>query len=553
MEKRLIALFCLMTLCFALLFLRVGSIAVDPGLSDTAAAQSRYTLTFGKTRGQIYDCRMRPLVDEEERYLAACLPMPENVIQLSQSSVLLGDVDALMENGTPFLVSCAFPALDIPGVQVFPVRQRSSREQLARHIVGYCGGDGSGVTGIERAFDAFLQEASRTSSITYTVDGRRQPLTGIEPEVSLAEAPVQGVVLTIDSRIQEIVETVGEKYLSSGAVVVMEPSTGKIRACASFPQYDPQDIAGAVQDTEGAPLLNRAFQAYNVGSTFKICTAAAALTQGIPSGTLYDCQGAFTVPVSEAAASLGALPQVFQCHDWSGHSWQDMRRAMMTSCNPYFIQLGLTLDKQGLLNMAQDLSFGRATEFAPGMTTASGNLPTLSGLYNPAAVANLSFGQGELTATPIQIAQMLSAVVNGGSTPSACLVEGTTEDGKLLSQREEAPLPVKAMSEQVADTLREFLVASVMEEPDQNAKPAYVTAGGKTGTAQTGILKEDGSELLRGWFAGFFPAEEPEYVVVVLAEDAVSGNRDASPVFREIADALYAPIRVSPSRTENAS
>ena len=72
-----------------------------------------------------------------------------------------------------------------------------------------------------------------------------------------------------------------------------------------------------------------------------------------------------------------------------------------------------------------------------------------------------------------------------------------------------------------------------------------VLTGGKTGTAQTGQIKENGEdELLQGWFAGFFPAENPQYVAVVLAEDAQSGNQDASPAFREIADSLYAPIQL---------
>lgn len=547
MEKRLIAIFCLISVCAALMFVRVGSIAVDPELADTAATQSRYTLTFGTTRGQIYDCRMRPLVDQEERFLAACLPMPENMAALSSSSILLGDIAALSESGRPFLVSCAFPQTDIPGVEIFSVTRRSSSDQLARHIVGYCDGDGNGVTGIEKAFDDFLKRDAQSSSITYTVDGMRRPLTGTDPEISLAESPQWGVVLTIDSRIQEIVEKAGDTYLSSGAIVVMEPSTGKIRACASFPQYDPCDIAGAVQDTEHSPLLNRAFLAYNAGSTFKICTAAAALTQSIPASTQYECTGAIEVQPAASAAALGALPQLFRCHDLSGHGIIDLRQAMMSSCNPYFIQLGLALEPQTLLNMAADLSFGKETRFADGMTSAAGILPEARTLLSPAAQANLSFGQGDLTATPIQIAQMICAIVNGGNTPAASLIEGLTEDGQWITQPADASTCVKAMDAETAAQIQEFLIASVMEEPDQNAKPRYVTAGGKTGTAQTGILRDDESEVLRGWFAGFFPAEDPQYVVAVLAEDAVSGNRDASPAFRAIADALYAPLIVAGS------
>ena len=150
-------------------------------------------------------------------------------------------------------------------------------------------------------------------------------------------------------------------------------------------------------------------------------------------------------------------------------------------------------------------------------------------------------------ATPVQVARMMSSVVNGGATPEAVLVEGTTESGRMVDARTEIPAPVKAMSSEVAGILQEDLAACVMEGENQNAKPQYISAGGKTATAQTGRFHENGDEVLQGWFAGFFPAENPRYVVVVLCEDARSGNQDASPVFREIADRLCAPVTLPDS------
>lgn len=532
MNRRTTIMFCLLSLCSVLLIFRVGGIGLSDDLQETAASQTRYTLRFGETRGKIYDCRMRQLVDEEETYLAACLPTPENMAGLLESDALAGaDIAALLETGRPFLAKCSVSELSLPDVQVFPVEKRNSETQLARHIIGYLNDSGQGLTGIERAFDSLLSEKNESSAISYSVNGKRQPLSGVKPQVSLAPIRTDGVVLTIDSRIQRVVEEIGGRMLQKGAIVVMEPDTGKLRAVASFPGYTEDTLALAVKDEENSPMLNRAFSAYSVGSTFKIVTAAAALSAGISPQAEYECAG-----------SIDVYGQEFGCHLKSGHGLLDLRRALMVSCNPYFIQVGGQLSASGFLAMARDLSFGKGTQLADGFWSGAGTLPDEAALSSPAATANLSFGQGSLTATPVQVARMMCAVVNGGSTPEASLVEGTTADGKLLEERLEVSAGIRAMKPETARRIQADLVDCVMTEENQQAKPRYVTAGGKTGTAQTGQRDVDGEELLNGWFAGFFPAKNPELVVVVLAEEAKSGNQDASPVFREIADALHAPI-----------
>ncbi len=533
MDRRLICVFCSFCLMGVLLFLRVGSLSAGGALAQTAQEQSTYSLTFDKTRGQIYDCRMLPLVGEKTHYLAACMPTPENSNDLLHCSALKSSagMEKMLENGRPFLAVCTDPGLDIPGVTVCPVTDRYSSAQLAQHVIGYLDSSGNGVTGIEKAYDEFLTETSAQSVISYQVDGLRMPLSGSRPAIRYAPVQTRGVVLTIDSRIQKVVEEVGNRMLKKGAVVVMEPSTGKIRAVASFPGYQVDGLSRAVKDQENSPMLNRAFCAYNVGSTFKIVTAAEALSEGFSPSTEFFCFGKTEV-----------LDQTFQCHKKTGHGLLNLRTAMMGSCNPYFIQLGVKLNRERFVSMADALSFGHAGVFADGVSTAKGYLPTAGELFSPAALGNFSFGQGSLMATPVQLAQMVSAVVNDGWTPAASLVEGITYGGKLVEEEKLTLSPIQAMESRIAETIRNYLVDCVMVEENQNAKPRYVTAGGKTGTAQTGQIRDDGEELLQGWFAGFFPADKPQYVVVVLAENAQSGNQDASPVFREIADALNKPL-----------
>lgn len=530
LHGRMLRIFCSFMALFSLLFLRTGSLSSGEMLAETANRQSSFTLTVEKTRGTIYDSKMRPLTGTKEKYVAAVVPSEENESRILSDNRFLAGRETLLEKlseGYPFLTGVSGEISDIPQVMVFTLSERYAEEELASHIVGYTNGDGTGVAGIEQAYDSLLSGVSARTTVTYTVDALRRPLAGAEPEISLAPEPVEGVVLTIDKRLQEICEDVGNKYLKKGAVVLMEAATGKLRACASFPDYDPADIAAAIADTENAPLVNRAFSAYNVGSVFKAVTASAALNEGINPPDDYFCTGQVTIGDTD-----------FHCYTRTGQGILDLNTAMTKSCNPYFIMLGLSCDPERFYATASDFSFGTATVFAPGMATAAGTLPSAAELSSKGACANFSFGQGSLTATPVQIAQMLSGIVNGGCVTQASLVEGTTKDGSFVSDPAEEAAPVRAVTAETAERVKEALVRSVMDNEEHKARPRYVSAGGKTGTAQTGRFHEDGTEILQGWFAGFFPAEEPQYILVVLAEDAEHGSSDAAPVFKQIVDRM---------------
>ncbi len=227
--------------------------------------------------------------------------------------------------------------------------------------------------------------------------------------------------------------------------------------------------------------------------------------------------------------------QRYNCHKLSGHGQLTLESALEHSCNTYFIDLALDLSPNDLWRLANDMGFGKYTEFGDGMVSQSGVLPTVEDLSSKGELANFSFGQGELLATPVQIAQMMSTIANDGKTVTPNLVLGTTEDGILLNLYEVEDASVIAMPKEIADTVERYLVSGVMDSPNQNAKTEGFNTAGKTSTAQTGIIV-DGVELNHGWFAGFFPAYVPEYTVVVVVENAKSGNVDASPIYKQIAE-----------------
>ncbi|MFQ8600196.1 MAG: penicillin-binding transpeptidase domain-containing protein [Oscillospiraceae bacterium] len=167
----------------------------------------------------------------------------------------------------------------------------------------------------------FSQNASQTS-IRYTVDGKGRPLKHIPADSYCRQRVAKGIVLTIDRRIQNGVQTIAEDMIDRGAVVVMEAHTGKIRACVSMPSFDPYNVAASLDDP-GSPLVNRALKAYSVGSSFKLMVAAAALESGVSPNLTYTCTGAIDVG-----------GQVFHCNDHEGHGTLDLRGALSSPATP---------------------------------------------------------------------------------------------------------------------------------------------------------------------------------------------------------------------------
>lgn len=528
MQKRGLILFSVIMLVLSGLFLRIFLVATGEELQTVAHNQSSYALTVDKSRGMIYDCNFTPLVNTAESYVLGVSPSDEaqtallRAVPYTKREALL----TLFESGRPFLYRSETPYVDLPGVTPLTVRSRYEPQQIAAHVIGHLDGEGEGAYGIERAYNALLAEHSGTLRLTYAVDALRRPLGRVSPEITRNNyADREGVVLTIDEQIQRIAEEEGAKLIDRGAVVVMEADTGKLRAVASFPTFDPANVAASLDDPD-SPLINRCFAAYNVGSTFKLCGVAAALEAGVPTDYRYTCTGSIEVNGIR-----------FYCHNRAGHGELDLDGAMQHSCNPYFINLALHTGYDKLYEMAVRFGFGKANPLTEGTRSAAGTLPAMESLKNNAVLANFAFGQGELTATPVQIARMVAAVANGGTLVTPSLVEGVSDaaGGSIQTPYEPSP-PYRMLPQSDADTIKKLMVNVVELGSGKKARPSQGGAGGKTGSAQTGIMDESGEEIVHAWFSGFFPAKEPRYVVVVLNEGKDSGGDWSGPVFREIAD-----------------
>ena len=528
MSKRMIAVFAAVLFALGGMMARLYTLA-NSSLQEAAGAQSKLTVTVARARGTIYDRNGTALTNTGYQYKAAVTATPEGLSSLSsvmpeEEWTVLRD---RLQSGKPTVVTFEDAVSIGKGVTLVKAPVRYGESSLAAHIIGYVGDDGiHGVSGIEKAFDEQLIACGGEVKVTYETDGRGQVLAG--GEVTIKDTLWQtkgGVVLTLDAAIQRIVECRGAQLLDKGAVVVMDPKNGDLLAAASFPSFSASSLATYL-DAENEPLFNRFTAAYNCGSVFKIVSAAAALEAGIPLVQSYYCGGRLKVGNN-----------TIKCHHTLGHGWQTMYGGFIQSCNPYFIRLIQTVGAEALYRLSSSLGFDSALVLADGYTTASGTLPSLTALQQPTALANLSFGQGDLTATPIHIAQMTTAAVNDGVLYPARLVLGQMgTDGVVAENEMEAP--IRLFSAQTAAQLREMMCGVVEEGNGKIARPSVGGAGGKTGTAQTGWLAADGNTMVQSWFTGFYPAEDPRYVITVLSEDAGSNDKQAAPVFKTICEEL---------------
>lgn len=527
MRRRSIGIFLLVLILMGGLMLRLYDLS-GQDLSQAADRQAGLTVTVANARGTIYDANLRPLVNAGTEYRVSLTASPEALAAVS-SCMDAGALEALTERlqeGKP--VAAVLDSLPAPadGLAMFETPVRYTEPLLAPHILGYLDGDGlHGATGAELVFDERLNACAGKAETTYTVDATGRPLQGIAPTLSnTLDRAKAGVALTIDADIQKIVENAARQYLQKGAVVVMEPSTGRIAAMVSLPDFQPSTVAENLNNTD-APLLNRALCNYNCGSVFKIVTAAAAIEAGTPLSTSFDCAG---------SVDVGGI--TFHCHNRLGHGSLNLTQAFAQSCNPYFIRLAQRIGGQTLYNMAVSLRFDRPILLAEGWKTARAVLPSETELLSPAAVANLSFGQGTLMATPVHITQLVAAVVNDGNIVRPTLLRGMVDENGILTEEPSAPAQT-AFSASTARILRDLMKTVVEEGTGRSARPFELGAGGKTGTAETG-WEQNGKEVVQSWFGGFYPAENPEYAVVVLAEDAENTDGKSSPVFKKICEEL---------------
>ena len=493
-----------------------------------AAAQSTVTLQLPARRGNFYDAQGRLLTGLEERWQVVCFPGQGNYDRLYACTDAAGQ--ALLyrsrSRAAPFLleVSCDPARLGLTG---YPTARRYAAVPLCQHLLGYLDSTGHGAAGLEKALDAVLSGTGENSSLVCAVTAQGTLRTGETARLLQADSGALGVQLTISRPVQRAVEAVAASTMTSGCILVLDTATAAVRASVSVPCYDPEHLADSLQ-AENSPFLNRALQSYAVGSVFKPVLAATALEAGLQP--VFECTGAVVVD-----------GQIFRCAGGVPHGQVDLAAALEKSCNGYFIRLGQQLGAESLLDAAKAFGFGQSLLLAEGFAAEAGQLPTPQELAQSGQLANFSFGQGSLLATPMQVAALFNTLAADGVYRApyvlqATLDEATGQPVETLSH----PRGRRVISAQNAALLRAMLVQVVQQGTAQDAAGLSGGAGGKTGTAQTGQFTPEGTERCNLWFAGFWPAEKPRYTIVVLQDGAVHTAYSGAAIFAQVCTALEA-------------
>ena len=515
--------------CICFCIFRVYSLSHEEVLQTAGLKHNSYKLKIASGRGNIYDYKKNPIVGNQKETVAAVFPCMQTPKSLSKL-LSVDEINTILPNlksGKPFCIKIKNSFACDNCIKSFKVPKRYSDTQLAPHIIGYLDSSGKGACGIEKAFNDYLNDSTGCINLTYNVDalGRMLSRENVKLENTMYRQN-SGVVLTLDKDIQKIVQNVGEQYLQKGAIIVTSVPNCEIRACISAPAFSPNNISQALKD-KNSPLLNKAFSSYNIGSIFKLVTAAAAIENGIAPDNKFSCTGFININDS-----------TFHCSNSKSHGDVNLIGALACSCNTYFVDLARKLDIQKFLNLASGFGFGKSLELAPQVFSAEGNLPELEVLKNPKALANFSFGQGTLMATPIQISGLINAIASDGKYVPPRLVLGLVNENFEYTQKTLPPPPKQLISKKCANVLKSGMMAAAQSGTAIHGKPEKYLAAAKTGTAQTGI-KDGDRNVIQAWYAGFYPADRPKYSIVILSEDSTGGGASCGPIFKKIVDEIY--------------
>ena len=529
-RRRLNGVSVILVLLFGIALCRTLWIATDSGYAVSAGAQTVSVTELPRTRGDFFDRDGRRLTGLSKTWYALCIPGDASYAELfpyvpyEQQSFLYEN----RNNTQPFLVEVSRD-LTANGIFTYASSKRYLELPIAEHLIGYLDGDGHGVSGLELAYEDILSHATDADVVSCATTARGSLLDGALPDMQTRESGNGlGVQLTLDAEIQRACEGIAQQTMKSGCILVADVTTGEVLASVSMPAFDPDNIQKSIEAGDTS-LINRAFSSFSAGSVFKVVLAAAAYEAGFDWFT-HECTG-----------SIDVADQTYRCALGRAHGTVNLRDALEQSCNCYFVALGQALGAERVAEMAQRFGFGQATAVAGGLKTSAGNLPDGQQLQNEGQLAMFSFGQGSLTVTPVQITAMMRVIAGDGSYLPLSFVKGTVDSETLEIQQEASQTePRQVIPAATARVLRSMLQSVVTDGIGSQAEPDWQTAGGKTGTAQTGQFNADGEELLNYWFSGFVPAEQPQYVITVLQDATLDPETSSAAVFARVANALHA-------------
>lgn len=554
-------------------------------------ARENITKTFWlrATRGIIRDARGRIIASNRPSYNVFITPQflrgPEDVARIEELLALGPEqrqeferrlaavperrrshqIEMFTDIARDQMASLETHELDLPGVDVIAMPVRSyAYGPLAAHAVGYLNevsaedlerlagqdyrpGDSMGRSGLEQSLESVLRGQRGYRRTIVDARGRSQEnaerLANHRPE-SRDPVPGRDIVVTLDMELMRSAQRAFRGH-PSGAAVVVDVSSGRVRALYSKPAYDLNDMSSglsrdeyrAMLDDPFRPLIDKTiYETYFPGSTFKPITALAALNDQLVDPSMrVECIGRY---------EIGA--QRMRCTQ--AHGQVDMTQAMIQSCNVYFWRIAETVGLDRLNRYARDFGLGERTGIGIN-SEAQGFLATRQwyeehyGRFRMGYTLNTAIGQGNTRVTLLQLALTYAAMANGGTLYAPQLIERIEgPDGQIIEEmRPQVRRRILVRPDHLA--FNNVALTGVVNQEKGTAFAARIEGGvivaGKTGTAQV-----QRTSLLPGvdprhawyfsqshaWFAGYAPADHPEVAIVVLVEHGGAGGRMAAPI-----------------------
>ncbi len=504
-------------------------------------------------RGRILDCKGEVLADNKAvctiSVIHSQIKEPEKVIRMLEKELGLSyetakkrveTVSAIerVKTNVEKSVGDKIRSYGLEGVKVDEDFKRDyPYEELASKVLGFTGGDNQGIIGLEVKYEDVLQGIN--GKILTTTDARGVELSELG-EYRAEPVPGYDLHLSLDKNIQMYAQQAAEKVMEEKeadavSILLLNPQNGEIYANANVPEFDLNEPFTLNTDIDTSGMTDKELQdacnqmwrnltindTYEPGSTFKIITMAAGLSQGVVHrDDRFSCPGFRVVE-----------DRRIHCHKRTGHGAESFVEGAMNSCNPVFIEVGLRLGVDNYYRYFQ--KFGLLEKTGIDLPGEAGTIMHKKENIGEVELATISFGQS-FQITPIQLATTVSSLINGGKriTPHFG-VKVTDREGNLvktLDYKEQTGIVTPEVSEEV----RYILEKVVSEGSGKNAAIEGRTIGGKTATSQT--LPRSANRYISS-FLGFTPADNPQVLGICVIHDPQGiyyGGTIAAPVIKDI-------------------
>lgn len=502
-------------------------------------------------RGRILDCKGEILADNKAvctiSVIHSQIKEPEKVVEMLHKELGISVEEAQKRVRTVSAIERVKTNVDkktgdkirsygLDGVKVDEDFKRSYPfDELASKVLGFTGGDNQGIIGLEVMYEDVLKGIN--GKILTTTDARGIELSELG-ESRVEPVPGYDLHLSLDKNIQMYAQQAAEKVMEQKqadavSILLLNPQNGEIYANANVPEFNLNEPFWLNTDTTGMTekekqdACNQMWRnltindTYEPGSTFKIITMAAGLSQGVVHpDDQFSCPGFKVVE-----------DRRIHCHKRTGHGAENFVQGAMNSCNPVFIEVGLRLGVDNYYRYFQQ--FGLMKKTGIDLPGEAATIMHKKENIGEVELATISFGQS-FQITPIQLATTVSSIINGGRriTPHFG-VKVTDEEGNLVKElkyKEEPGIVSKEVSKEVCQILEKV----VSEGSGKNAAIEGRSIGGKTATSQT--LPRSANRYISS-FLGFTPAENPKVLGICVIHNPQGiyyGGTIAAPVIKEI-------------------